>query len=57
VVNETLLVRGDIDVGWIFPRIPNLQDDSALSNRQNKCRIALVDVMDCQVQALCVKLG
>ncbi len=47
----------DIDVGCIFPRIPNLQDDSALFNRQNKCRTALVVVMDCQVQGLCVKLG
>jgi hypothetical protein len=29
----------------------------ALSNRQNKCKTTLVDVMDCHVQALCVKLG
>jgi hypothetical protein len=33
VVNEVLLVREDIDVGYIFPRIPNLQDDSALYDR------------------------
>jgi hypothetical protein len=30
LVNETLFVREDIDVGWVFPRNPNLQDDSAL---------------------------
>ncbi len=33
VVNEALLVREDIDVGWIFWGIPNLQDDNALFNR------------------------
>jgi hypothetical protein len=41
MVNATLLVREDIDVGCIFPRIQNLQDDSALSNKQNKCKIVL----------------
>jgi hypothetical protein len=57
VVNEALLVKEDIDVGWIFPRIPNLQDDSALFDKRNKCKIVLVDVMDCQIQALSVKQG
>jgi hypothetical protein len=50
-------VKEDIDVGWICPQIPNLQYDNALFNRQNKCITTLVDVMDCHVQALCVKLG
>jgi hypothetical protein len=57
VVNEALLVRENINVGQIFLGIPNLQDDNALSNKHNKSRIILVDIMDCQVQALHVKLG
>ncbi len=57
MVNEALLVREDIDVGWIFPRIPNLQDVNALFDRQNKCKIVLLDVMDCHVQTLSVRLG
>ncbi len=56
-VNETLLVREDIYVGQIFPRIPNLQDENALLDRQNECRIVLVDIMDCQVQRLSMKIG
>ncbi len=47
MVNEALLVREEIDVGWIFLGIPNLQDDNALSNRYNKCKIILVNVVDC----------
>jgi hypothetical protein len=57
VVNEALLVKEEINVGWIFPRNPNLQDDNVLFDRQNKCTIVLVDVMDCQVQTLCMKFG
>jgi hypothetical protein len=57
VVNEALLVNEEINVAWIFPKNPNLQDDSALFDRQNKCTIVLVDVMDYQVQTLCVKFG
>jgi hypothetical protein len=57
VVNEVLLVKEEINVGWIFPINPNLQNDNALFDRQNKCTIFLVDVMDCQVQTLYVKLG
>jgi hypothetical protein len=57
MVNEALLVKEEINVGWIFPRNPNLQDDNALFDRQNKCKVVLVDVMDCQVQTLCVKFG
>jgi hypothetical protein len=30
VINEALLVRKDIDVGWIFLGVPSLQDDNAL---------------------------
>jgi hypothetical protein len=57
VVNEVLLVMEEIDVGWIFLRIPNLQDDNALFNRYNKCKIILVNVIDYYVQALFVKFG
>jgi hypothetical protein len=57
VVDETFLVKEEIDVAWVFPRNPNLQDDNALSNKYNKCRIILVDVMDCQVHALSMKFG
>jgi hypothetical protein len=39
VVNETLFVKEKIDVGWVFPKKLNLQDDSALFDRQNKCKI------------------
>jgi hypothetical protein len=46
VVNKTLLVKEEINVAWIFPRNPNLQDDNALFDTQNKCTIVLVDVMD-----------
>ncbi len=57
MVNEALFVREDIDVGWIFPRNPNLQDDNALFDRHNKCKIVLLDVMDCHVQTLFMRLG
>jgi len=33
VVNEALLVRKDIDVGWIFLGVPSIQNDSALFDR------------------------
>jgi hypothetical protein len=29
-----LFVKEENDVGWVFPRNPNLQDDSALSNAE-----------------------
>jgi hypothetical protein len=57
VVNEALLVKEEIDVDWVFQKNLNLQDDNALFDKQNKCRIVLEDVMDCQVQTLFVKLG
>jgi hypothetical protein len=46
VVNEALLVKEEINVAWIFLGNPNLQDDNALFDMQNKCTIVLVNVMD-----------
>ncbi len=57
VGNEVLLVKEEINVVWIFLGNSNLQDDSALFDRQNKCTIVLVDVLDYQVQTLHVKFG
>jgi len=57
LVNETLFMREEINVGWVFPRNPNRQDDNALSNMYNKCRTILVDIMDCQVHAWSMKFG
>ncbi len=39
VVNEALFVKEKMDVGWVFPKKLNSQDDSVLFDRQNKCKI------------------
>ncbi len=57
VVNDVLLLRKDIDIGWLFVGKADLEEEGALYNISKRCKNNLVEFCDYQLQGVMVKLG
>jgi hypothetical protein len=57
VLNEALLVREEINVGWVFVGKANFENVATRHERANKCKIMLARTMDYQLHLLVVKLN
>jgi hypothetical protein len=47
VVNDALLLREDIDIGWLFVGKVDLEEEGALQNISKRCKNNLVEFHDC----------
>ncbi len=56
VLNKALVLKEEIDMGWVFPRKEKFGDGNALHDRGGKCQQLLIEVMDFQLRALSFKL-
>jgi hypothetical protein len=57
VLNEALLVREEINVGWVFVGKVDFEDVASMHERTNKCKTMLEETMDYQLHLLVLKLS
>jgi len=57
VLNEALLVREEINVGWVFIGKVDFEDVTTMHERTNKCKTMLEETIDYQLHLLVVKLS
>jgi hypothetical protein len=57
VLNEALLVKEEINVGWVFVGKTDFENVATMHERPNKCKIMLEKTMDYQLHLLAVKLN
>jgi len=57
VLNEALLVREEINVGWVFIGKVDFEDATTMHERTNKCKTMLEETIDYQLHLLVVKLS